>query len=241
MKLKIDLHSHTVSSGHAYSTLLENLRAAKEKGLEALAMTDHGPNMPGGPHLYHFYNLLSLPTEYEGIRLLRGVEANIMDRQGQIDLSIDIAGKLDIVLAGAHFYCISTGSVEENSKAIVNAMANPFVDIIVHPGNPEFEISPELIMEGAARHGCAVEVNNSSLSHNRRRSKPFCLKIAQLAVEYKVPIAVGSDAHFVHRIGEFGGAEDLLLEVGVPEELILNTSQARLDAYLASRRAKRPS
>ena len=56
MKLKIDLHSHTVSSGHAYSTLLENLRAAKEKGLEALAMTDHGPNMPGGPHLYHFYN-----------------------------------------------------------------------------------------------------------------------------------------------------------------------------------------
>lgn len=94
-------------------------------------------------------------------------------------------------------------------------------------------------MEAAAKYGCAVEVNNSSLCHNRKGSKPFCLAIAKLAAEYKVPIAVGSDAHFVHRVGEFDGAEALLLEAGVPEELVLNTSQERLDVYLKGRRAKR--
>ena len=240
MKIKMDLHTHTLASGHAYSTLLENAKAAAGKGLEVLATTDHGPSMPGAAHFYHFYNLLSLPKKIENVRILRGIEANIIDQHGQIDLSLDLASKLDIVLAGLHYVCYSGGSVVQNSQAMAAAMANPFVDIIVHPGNPEFEISPEIIMEAAAREGCAVEVNNCSLSHTRKGSKPFCMAIAKLAAEYKVPISIGSDAHFVDRIGEFDGAEALLLEAGVPEELILNTSQERLDAYLASRRARRP-
>lgn len=239
MNLKMDLHTHTVASGHAYSTLLENVQAAEKKGLEAIATTDHGPSMPGAAHLYHFYNLMVIPEKIRNIRILRGIEANIIDRKGQIDISMDLVERMDIVLAGLHYVCYSGGTIQENSQALSAAMANPYVDIIVHPGNPEFEISPEIIMEAAARHGCAVEVNNSSLSHNRKGSHPFCLAIAKLAAEYKVPISVGSDAHFVHRIGEFDGAEALLLEAGVPEELVLNTSQERLDEYLKGRRMKR--
>lgn len=239
MNLKMDLHTHTVASGHAYSTLLENAQAAEKKGLEAIATTDHGPAMPGSAHLYHFYNLPIIPEKIGNVRIFRGIEANIIDRKGQIDISLDLVEKLDIVLAGLHYVCYSGGTIKENSQALSSAMANPHIDIIVHPGNPEFEISPEIIMEAAARYGCAVEVNNSSLSHNRQGSKPFCLAIAKLAAEYKVSIAVGSDAHFVHRIGEFDGAEALLLEAGVPEELVLNTSRERLDEYLKERRRKR--
>ena len=89
MKLKIDLHSHTVSSGHAYSTLIENVQAAEKLGFEALATTDHGPSMPGAPHEYHFYNLLSLPKRIGNVRILRGIEANIIDRQGHSTPNID--------------------------------------------------------------------------------------------------------------------------------------------------------
>ena len=46
MKLIADTHTHTIASNHAYSTVLENIEAAKERGLLYLAMTEHGPNMP---------------------------------------------------------------------------------------------------------------------------------------------------------------------------------------------------
>ena len=239
MKLVMDLHTHTISSGHAYSTLIENVQAAEKLGFEALATTDHGSSMPGAPHEYHFYNLLSLPKRIGNVRILRGIEANIIDRQGQLDMSLDLVGRLDIVLAGLHYVCYSGGTVEENSRAMAQAMANPFVDIIVHPGNPEFEISPEIIMEAAAKYQCAVEINNSSLVYTRKGSKPFCKKIAELAKEYGTFVSIGSDAHFVDRVGEFDGAAELLQEIGMPEELILNTSQKTLDAYLLQRRARR--
>ena len=82
MDLKIDLHTHTIASGHAYSTLLENLQEAKGKGLKMLAITDHGPQLAGGPQLFYFGNLRVLPREYLGVELLRGVEANILDSNG---------------------------------------------------------------------------------------------------------------------------------------------------------------
>ena len=87
MKIVADLHIHTVSSGHAYSTVMENVRAAADKGLEMIAITDHGPAMPGGPHEYHFGNMQVLPDELFGVRILKGVEANVIDRAGNLDLS----------------------------------------------------------------------------------------------------------------------------------------------------------
>ena len=53
MNLIADMHCHTVASGHAYSTVQEIAREASNKGLEMVAITDHGPSMPGGPHCYH--------------------------------------------------------------------------------------------------------------------------------------------------------------------------------------------
>lgn len=47
MKTLLDVHTHTIASGHAYSTLQEMAKAAKDKGLEILGITEHGPNIPG--------------------------------------------------------------------------------------------------------------------------------------------------------------------------------------------------
>ena len=41
IKIKTDTHTHTLASGHAYSTIEENLRAGKEQGLELVGTTDH--------------------------------------------------------------------------------------------------------------------------------------------------------------------------------------------------------
>jgi putative hydrolase len=82
----IDVHCHTVASGHAYSTIEELTRTAQTKKLEIIAMTDHSSGMPGGAHHYHFYNLRVLPQIINGVRVLKGVEANIMDFNGRLDV-----------------------------------------------------------------------------------------------------------------------------------------------------------
>lgn len=133
MNLIADMHCHTVASGHAYSTVEEIAREASNKGLEMVAITDHGPSMPGGPHRYYFGNLRALPQEMYGVRILKGVEANIMDYEGNIDLPARYLDMLDVVLAGFHTYCYPNGTIEENTMAMINTIKNPYVDIIVHP------------------------------------------------------------------------------------------------------------
>ena len=84
-----DLHCHTVASTHAYSTVTELARAAAEQRLLAIACTDHGPGAPDAPHLWHFGNMDVLPPSIEGVRVLHGMEANVMDFSGRLDLPED--------------------------------------------------------------------------------------------------------------------------------------------------------
>ena len=137
MQFVADLHVHTIASGHAYSTVAEIARVAADKGLALIALTDHGPAMPGGPHAYHFSNQTAIPDVIYGLRVLKGIEANVMDRRGRLDLDEFRLSKLDIVAVGLHSVCSPYGSTKENTTMMVEAMQNPFVDIVVHPGNPE--------------------------------------------------------------------------------------------------------
>ena len=68
----LDLHTHTIVSGHAYCTLREMAKAASEKGLELLGITEHAPKMPGTCHKFYFENLKIVPREMYGIELLLG-------------------------------------------------------------------------------------------------------------------------------------------------------------------------
>ena len=82
----LDLHTHTIVSGHAYSTLREMAKAASDKGLELLGITEHAPKMPGTCHLFYFDNLRIVPRELYGIELVLGSEVNILDAKGTVDL-----------------------------------------------------------------------------------------------------------------------------------------------------------
>lgn len=78
MKTLLDVHTHTIASGHAYSSLQEMTLAAKEKGLEILGITEHGPNIPGTCDPIYFRNLHCVPRQLYGIKLMLGAELNIL-------------------------------------------------------------------------------------------------------------------------------------------------------------------
>ncbi|MDK2821551.1 MAG: putative hydrolase [Clostridia bacterium] len=78
MFLETDLHTHTIASGHAYSTVKEMVEAAEKQNIKMIAITDHGIMMPGGPHEYHFYNMVAIPREIGNVQILRGVEAILL-------------------------------------------------------------------------------------------------------------------------------------------------------------------
>ncbi|SKA87069.1 putative hydrolase [Clostridium sp. USBA 49] len=237
MKYVLDTHTHTVSSGHAYNTLLENLKEAKENGMELVAVTDHGPNMPGGPHIFYFSNLKVLPQEIYGIKLLKGCEANIIDYEGNLDIPLRIQERLDIIIASLHDVCIETSSREKNTEALINAMKNPYVDIIGHCGNPYFPIYEEEVVKKAKEENVLIEINNSSLTPggSREGSVETCTKVAKLCKQYGVKIVIGSDAHCAFQIGKFDSAHEMLMEVGMPEELIINTETKKLITYLKNK------
>ncbi len=235
MKYKIDLHCHSIASGHAYSTIAEIARAASKKGLQMIGITDHGPALPGGTHDFFFSNLKVLPETMYAIRILRGVEANIMDFSGSLDLGENRLEVLDIVLAGFHNPCIQAGSEKENTRGMVGAIKNRFVDIIVHPGNPAFPIDFHQVLDAAKDYDKLIEINNSSFGVSRKGSEENCMRIAELCLEHGVNVAVGSDSHIAKDVGEFGKVHEIFKKIGMPEEIIMNLSVSRFTAFLKSR------
>ena len=85
MKITLDVHTHTLASGHAFSTLQEMARAAADKGLEVLGITEHSPGIPGTCDPIYFRNLHVVPRRMYGIELLLGAEINILDGEGNLD------------------------------------------------------------------------------------------------------------------------------------------------------------
>jgi putative hydrolase len=120
------------------------------------------------------------------------------------------------------------------------ALQNPFVDIIVHPGNPEYLIDEEAVVKEATRCGVALEVNNSSLTVSRKGSLPHCDHIVGLAKEFGTKLIVGSDSHFCETVGEFSVATELLNKNGILPEQVINTSIERVLDHLNRRKNHNP-
>ena len=180
MNLVADLHTHR-GSGHAYTIM--KMPVLLPLGLEMIGFTDHGPAIRGGPDHYHFGSLRVLPRYLHGVRILRGIEANIMAADGTLDLSEEYLRRLDIVLAGFHPGCYDGGNVVANTDALIAAMENPYVDIIVHPGNPQYPVDIPVVVREAIRLGICLEINNASFSLSRKGSKDNCQHFARICAD----------------------------------------------------------
>lgn len=235
MKYEVDTHCHTIASGHAYSTLIENAHEAANKGLKMIAITDHGPAMGEGVNRYYFGNMTVVPRQIKGVYILKGIEANILDDKGTLDLPERYLKKLDIVLAGLHTGCFSGSGVEDNTRAVIETIKNPYVDIIVHPGNPEFPLDIDRFVEAAAEYNVHIEINNSSFTVSRKGSKDNCILIAKKAASIGAKISLGSDAHICYDIGNFDEAYEIIKGAGISEENILNTSMEKVVGFLKSK------
>ena len=175
MNIRIDTHSHTLASGHAYNTLREMAAMAAEKGLEGLAVTEHAPEMPGSCQLYYFQNLRVVPRTLYNIHLLLGTELNIMDREGNVDLPQGVIRDLDIAIASLHTPCFKDERTQENvMQAYLSVMENPYIDIIGHPDDGRFPADYEVLAREAKRTGTLLEVNNSSLRPDGYRANGHC-------------------------------------------------------------------
>ena len=102
MKYKIDLHTHFSTNDHVYSTIEENIRAALEKDLELIAITNHGPAYIDSGHWTSIKDINIIPDRIGSLTILKGVEANFMDEEGNLDINNAIYQNMDLILAGFH-------------------------------------------------------------------------------------------------------------------------------------------
>lgn len=236
MKLEADLHLHTVSSGHAYSTIEEYVARAKKIGLKAIGITDHGPAMPGASHWYHFSNMRMIPQVLDGIRIYRGIEANVIDENGKLDFTGDDFTRLDIVMIAMHPRCgYENQGGEKNTEVLLKAMENPAVNVIAHPGNPKYPIKVSETVAAAKEKGILIEINNSSFM-SRVGSWDRCLAFAREVKRQNWKVVLGTDSHISTMLGVFDEALKLVKEAGLSEEQVVNTSLEKIERCLFLRK-----
>lgn len=230
----IDLHTHTIASGHAYNTLYEMARAAADRGFLVFGSSDHAPSMPGSCHAYYFINFNVIPRDLFGLRLLMGCELNITDYEGHVDLCEAYLHKIDYAIASLHEPCFKSGTAAQNTAAYLGAIKNPNVTIIGHPDDNRFPCDYETIVAAAKEHHTLLEVNASSLRPQspRRGARDNYKTMLELCRRYQTPVILNSDAHIEADVGNHGLALALLEELAFPEELVVNTSIDRLLPYI---------
>ena len=239
MRIIADLHTHTIASGHAYSTVLENLKEAKRKGLKFLAITDHTGIMPEAPKETYFYCMQAgLPDEYDGVYILRGCEANILNDTGELDISTATLDRLEWVIASIHGVLTSPMDFDKHTELWLNVAKNPSVDVIGHCGEEKFKFDYERGVKAFKEYGKIVEINAASYK-TRSSSRENCVEIAKLCAKYEVPLVLSSDAHFAGFVGEVTDSIKIVTQAGVPEKLILNADEKRLAEKLTEMTGRR--
>ena len=236
-KIEVDTHTHTVLSGHAWSTLLENAAAAARKGVRGMCLTEHGPLIPGGGPEYLPATQAMLPEELFGVRLYHGVEANIVDFDGSIDIGVKFLARTDFAVASMHDLVIAPGTPADNTSALVAAINNPRIDMLGHLDDSKMPSDLEAVVLETKRLDKLVEINNNSLTV-RRNSRPRIVRLAELCMKHGVRAAVSSDAHFADMVGNVLPALELLNAVDFPEELLANLTKESFELYLGEKRER---
>ncbi len=230
----LDVHTHTIASGHAYNTMMEMIHAAQDKGLEVYGITEHAPKMPGTCGEFYFHNLKVVPRQHGDLEVLLGVELNILDENGTVDLGEPYLGKMDVAIASLHTPCIKPGSRDWNTACIINAMKNPHINIIGHPDDGRYPLDYEAIVQAAKEYHTLLEINNNSLNPRgfRQNARENDLTMLRLCKKYGVSVIMGSDAHYYEDILNHSRSMELIEEVEFPEELVANSKKERLYPFI---------
>ena len=235
----IDLHTHSVLSKHAYSSPTENIEYASSIGLKVLGISEHQPDIAGvGAHKFAFNGLMRLlPNELNGMKVLVGIELNILD--DGFDLSGIKPEKLSYAIASMHGYVYpkELHTYEDNTRNYIKACETDFVTFIGHLDYPAYPCDYEKVIIAAKKNDKLIELNNASLDPNGSRigAREIDKTILKYCKEYNVPIIMNSDAHIKYKIGNVDLAMDLLDEVKFPDELVVNHNEELFNHYFKYR------
>lgn len=221
IKLQADMHTHTVASTHAYSTITENCTFASQVGLKAVAMTDHVMAMPDAPHSWHFHNLKVLPHKINGVYVVRGAEANIIDYEGNLDLDDESYRYLEWIVASCHGYTLKPSTTEEHTRCYLNVAENPNVDMIGHPTTALFEYDMERCVKKFKEYDKFIEINESSIAW-KKGSRENAYELMKLCKKYEAMICINTDAHFHELIGQTPVALEMAESLDFPQRLVAN-------------------
>jgi putative hydrolase len=240
LRLWGDYHTHT-SYSHGRGTVADMVLAAKARGLKEVAITDHGPGHLFGVGIAHLGLVGRIKEEAKlwedrtGIRVLVGLEANVVDLDGRLDVDDRTIAQLDILIAGLHswvrpgnwsslwhFYVkvpiarrLGSCKVRElNTQALINAAFRHPVAFITHPGL-HMDIDTYELATACHKCGTALEINTS---HNHTT-----LEYIRVAASTGVDFVISSDAHHPRRVGDFAKGVELAAGAGLSPERILNT------------------
>lgn len=231
--LKIDLHLHTIASGHAQCTVYEYIKRAEELHMRMIGISDHstcGPDTHTLVDSVYLSTLSRIPKIVNNIRILKGVEANIINVNGDLDVSkkLIIKKTLDYVLANFHMNrgYKSQGQVK-NTQAMIRTIKSGLVNIISHPFVIDaFDIDIEKISQAACDNNVLLEVDLSYLDNYNLKKFPDSInnlkKMIAVVKKNKQKVIVNSDAHNIWEMGEDSGLKKIRKEIGLTNDMIIN-------------------
>ena len=195
--LKGDLHAHTKATD-GQNSMKEMAAAARERGLEYLAITDHSRRltMTKGLDPKRLFEQLEeidrLNASSIGITLLKGIEVDILE-DGSLDLPDEDLSRLDLVVGAVHSHFGL--SRQKQTERILRAIDRPYFTILAHPSGRlidergPYEVDMPRVIRHARARGCFLEVN----------AHPIRLDLTdtdcQMAKEEGVMVSINSDAH----------------------------------------------
>ena len=195
--LQGDVHMHTVETD-GRCTIEEMAEAARVRGYKYMAITDHSKNLAFANGLddkralEHIQRIRSANAKLNGIRILAGVEVDIL-ADGSLDLSDSVLAEMDIVIASVHSHFNQTRA--QMTERFLKAIANPNVSLIGHPTGrillrrEAYELDLDAILKAAAQHKVAMELN----SYPDRLD--LCDSHLRMAKRHGVKIVINTDSH----------------------------------------------
>ncbi len=230
-----DYHTHTRHS-HGSGSIEDNVLVALEKGLERIAIADHGVG-------HMFYNIKHLDIylaeiaqinqKYAGrIEVLSSMEMNILSENGSIDLPDAYKNAFDIRQFGYHkmvryhglgnwtHFLLGSKSIRRNTQTYLHILEQYDVDVITHLGYG-LPVDKIAVAKFAQQRNTALEIN--------AKHPEFTVQELAACAETGVLFCVGSDAHSPQRVGDFTAALEKINEAGIPASQIINAREITLD------------
>ena len=169
-------------------------------------------------------------------QVLKGVEANLKNIDGEIDLSSYVLKCTEWVVVSCHEPVIKPGSTEENTKAYLNLIKRySEVDLIGHPTTWKYPVDFNILVKACKEYGVFLELNESSVKFGRSPVEN-CIEMLNVCKKYSMPIIVNTDCHYSDIIGQTPSDYKLIEDIDFPKELVFNRKAQNIIDYLSKKK-----